>query len=271
MNEQTDFWINEQIKRHYGEALKFYNSNQIIGVFCQGSQNYGLGLKNSDINTKCILTPTFKNICLNYKPISTTHILDNNERLDAKDARLYMETFRKQNLNFLEILFTPYKIVNPQYADEWGKLVLNREDIAHMNPYRAVKSMKGIAMEKYHAMEHKYPSKIDLIEQYGYDPKQTSHLVRVRDYLDRYIAGVPYEECLIPSEEYITLIKDLKMKKYSLEEARAIADENIAYVSMIADNFCDKYNDEENPKMRELLEDVSYNIMRISVMEELKK
>ena len=82
---------------------------------------------------------------------------------------------------------------------------------------------------------------------------------------------MPYEECLIPSEEYITLIKDLKMKKYSLEEARAVADENIAYVSMIADNFCNKHNDEENPKMRELLEDVSYNIMRISVMEELKK
>lgn len=89
--------------------------------------------------------------------------------------------------------------------------------------------------------------------------------------MDRYIAGVPYEECLIPSKEYVTLIKDLKMKKYSLEEARAIADENIAYVSMIADNFCDKHKDEENPKIRELLEDVSYNIMRISVMEELKK
>lgn len=259
------------IDAHYAEALKHFPIEQIAVLALQGSQNYNLDTPDSDIDTKLIVIPTFKDICLNCKPVSTTHILDNNEHIDFKDIRLYMETFRKQNLNFLEILFTDYSIINSMYADEWGKLVSNREDIAHINPYRAVKSMKGIAMEKYHAMEHRYPSKIDLIEQYGYDPKQTSHLVRVRDYLDRYIAGLPYEECLIPSEEYITLIKDLKMRKYSLEEARAIADENIAYVSMIADNFCDKYNDEENPKMRELLEDVSYNIMRISVMEELKK
>ena len=271
MNYHTDDWINERVREHYEEVLTMFPGDQIVGVFYQGSANYGLDYEKSDVDTKCILVPTFEDIAFNRKPISTTHIRKNEEHIDLKDVRLYINCFEKQNLNFLEILFTPYKIMNPQYTDEWGKLVLNREDIAHMNPYRAVKSMKGIAMEKYHAMEHKYPSKIDLIKQYGYDPKQTSHLVRVRDYLDRYIAGLPYEECLIPSEEYITLIKDLKMKKYSLEEARAIADENIAYVSMIADNFCDKHNDEENPKMRELLEDVSYNIIKISVMEELKK
>lgn len=254
---------------HYTEALEHFPKEQIVTLCLQGSQNYKLDTLDSDIDTKLIVTPTFKDICLNHKPVSTTHIRANDEHIDFKDIRLYMETFRKQNLNFLEILFTPYSMVNSMYADEWAKLVLNREDISHMNPYRAVKSMKGIAMEKYHAMEHRYPSKIELIEQYGYDPKQTSHLVRVRDYLDRYIAGLPYEECLIPSEEYITLIKDLKMKKYSLEEARIIADKNITYVSMIADAFCDKYKDEENPKMRELLEDVSYNIMKISTVTEI--
>ena len=170
-NFHSDEWVMEQIHRHYKEAKERYPEERILGIFCQGSTNYGLDTPESDIDTKCIVVPSFEEIALNKKPVSITHVLDNNEHLDAKDARLYIETFRKQNLNFLEILFTPYKIVNPQYADEWAKLVLNREDIAHMNPYRAVKSMKGIAMEKYHAMEHKYPSKIDLIEQYGYDPK----------------------------------------------------------------------------------------------------
>ena len=267
MDREQKIWAG--LTAHYTEALEHFPREQIVTLCLQGSQNYKLDTPDSDIDTKLIITPTFKDICLNRKPVSTTHIRANDEHIDFKDIRLYIETFRKQNLNFLEILFTPYSMVNNMYADEWVKLVLNREDIAHMNPYRAVKSMKGIAMEKYHAMEHKYPSKIELIEQYGYDPKQTSHLVRVRDYLDRYIAGLPYEECLTPSEEYITLIKDLKMKKYSLEEARAIADENIAYVSIIADAFCDKHKDEENPKMRELLEDVSYNIMKISTVTEI--
>lgn len=170
MSEREDkIWAGIDV--HYAEALKYFPVKQIAVLALQGSQNYNLDTPDSDIDTKLIVIPTFKDICLNCKPVSTTHILDNNEHLDAKDVRLYINCFEKQNLNFLEILFTPYKIVNPQYADEWGKLVLNREDIAHMNPYRAIKSMKGIAMEKYHAMEHKYPSKIDLIEQYGYDPK----------------------------------------------------------------------------------------------------
>ena len=193
MNCQTNEWIQSQIVRHYEEALKIYKSDRIIGVFCQGSQNYGLALPNSDIDTKCILTPTFKDICLNKQPVSTTHILDNNEHLDAKDVRNYISCFRKQNLNFLEILFTPYAIINPVYKDEWDRLVEAREYIARMNEYRAVKSMKGIALEKYYAMEHKYPSKIDIIDKYGYDGKQVSHLLRVYDYLKRYIAGENYE------------------------------------------------------------------------------
>ena len=271
MNCQTNEWIQSQIVRHYEEALKIYKSEQIIGVFCQGSQNYGLALPNSDIDTKCILTPTFKDICLNKKPVSTTHILDNNEHLDAKDIRNYISCFRKQNLNFLEILFTDYYIVNPMYKEEWDRLVAAREFIARMNVHRAVKSMKGIAMEKYHAMEHRYPAKVDIIEKYGYDGKQVSHLIRVYDYLRRYIKGEPYKDCLIPSKELRKLIMDYKMLSvFNLEHARAEAKQYLDMVVELADEFCSKHTDCEEAWIRELLEDVSYNIMRISVEKELK-
>ena len=111
MNFHSDEWIMKQLWRHYNEALKLYPEDRIVGVFCQGSQNYGLDFEGSDIDTKCIITPTFEEIAMNKKPVSTTHVLDNNEHLDAKDIRLYIQTFKKQNLNFLEILFTPYKII----------------------------------------------------------------------------------------------------------------------------------------------------------------
>jgi hypothetical protein len=58
-------------------------------------------------------------------------------------------------------------------------LVNARESIANFNRDRGVQSMKGIALEKFHAMEHPYPSKIDIIAKYGYDPKQLHHLLRV--------------------------------------------------------------------------------------------
>lgn len=263
--------IMKRVRDHYEEALRYFPEEQIVGVFLQGSQNYELDYEGSDIDTKLLVIPSFKDICLNRKPVSTTHIRANDEHTDWKDIRLYMETFRKQNLNFLEILFTDFYIINPLYEEQWQRLVDFREEIARMNPYRAVKSMKGIAMEKYHAMEHRYPSKVDIIDKYGYDGKQVSHLIRVYDYLERYIAGERYADCLIPTPGRRPKIMEYKMlDRIPLEEARCDALTIKLLVEKMADSFCESHEEYENPAMRELLEDVSYNIMRISVEKELK-
>lgn len=263
--------IMKRVDDHYCESLNYFPKNQVVGCFLQGSQNYGLDYEGSDVDTKLIVIPSFRDICLNAKPVSTTHVRANDEHTDWKDVRLYMDTFRKQNLNFLEILFTPYFVLNPSYWDQWMRLVGHREEIARMNEFRAVKSMKGIALEKFHAMEHRYPSKTDIIDKYGYDGKQVSHLIRVFDYLDRYIKGEAYESCLIPSEHLRQKIMDFKMlDRYSLEEARIEAGYYKMAVEAMADVFCAEHEDREDPAMRALLEDVSYNIMKIAVEKELK-
>ena len=259
-----------RVIEHYHEALNYFPEDRIVGIFLQGSQNYGLDLMTSDVDTKLIVIPTFKDIAMNKKPVSTTHIRDNEEHIDFKDVRLYMETFRKQNLNFLEILFTNYKIINPLYEKEWDKLIAAREKIARMNPYRAIKSMKGIAMEKYHAMEHPYPSKLQLIEDHGYDGKQVHHLLRVEDYIQRYINGESYETCLTPTHGKRPRMMEYKMQEIPLDIARIEAEAAINHVIEIADDFCSKHEDIEDPEMRALLEEVQYNIMKIAAIEELK-
>ena len=261
--------VEQRVQEHLDEAKNYFNEDRIVGIFLQGSQNYGLETPSSDVDTKLIVVPTFKDVALNRKPVSTTHVRANDEHIDFKDIRLYIETFRKQNLNFLEILFTDYFAVNPLYLVQWARLVQNREAIAHMNPYRAVKSMKGIAMEKFHAMEHPYPTKLHLIEKYGFDGKQNSHLLRVDDYLTRYINGEPYGSCLKPSPELVQRILDYKAHKVPLEEARAEAKEVLAHTIEVADKFCASLEDKEDEGIRALLEDVSYNIMRISTLKEL--
>lgn len=261
--------IEERLEEHYKESLEYFPENQIVGLFCQGSQNYGLDYENSDLDTKLIVVPSFKEIALNKKPVSHTHVRVNEEHIDFKDIRLYMQTFRKQNLNFLEILFTPYFHLNRDYADEWNRLVANREAIAHMNPYRAVKSMKGMALEKYHAMEHRYPFKIDIIDKYGYDGKQVHHLLRFDDYLTHYIAGESFEKCFYPSPEKRERLMEYKRQLIPLEVARKEADECLAHLVSVADNFCEICKDEENIETRELLDDVSYQIMKIAVRKEL--
>ena len=266
MNFHSDEWIMNKVKEHYDEALQYFREEQIVGVFLQGSQNYGLDYEGSDIDTKLIVVPNFKNICLNEKPVSTTYVRANEEHTDWKDIRLYMETFRKQNLNFLEILFTPYYILNPLYEDQWMRLIEAREGIAHMNPYRAVKSMKGIALEKYHAMKHEYPSKVDIIKKYGYDGKQVSHLIRVADYIEKYINGESYQSCLHPSEKIIEKIIDYKMlDRIPLSLAEFEASEYLHQVELIADNFCADQEEVESSEMCALLQDVSYNIIKKAI------
>ena len=258
--------IKNRVWEHYEESKEYFPPDRIIGIFLQGSQNYGLDYEKSDVDTKLIVTPTFKDIAFNRKPISTTHIRENEEHIDFKDIRLYIETFRKQNLNFLEILFTDFKIVNFMYKDEWERLIYNREAIAHYNLYQAIKSMKGIAMEKYHAMEHPYPSKLAVLAEYGYDPKQLHHLLRVEDYIKRYIAGEAYEDCLRPTNaDYLMAVKK---GLYGLEDAREVGRESIERVTLMADAFTEKVENKGNPEVDDILNDVQYNIMKIAIREE---
>ena len=273
MNFHSDEWIMEQLNRHYQEALTLFPEDRIVGVFLQGSQNYGLDYEGSDIDTKCIVLPTLEDLIFNRKPVSTTHVLPNEEHLDLKDVRLYFQTFRKQNLNFMEILFTKYKIVNSTYEPMWNRLIENNEQIARYNPVGAVKTMKGIAMEKYHAMEHRYPTKIDLIDKWGYDGKQLSHLIRVDEYLARYIAGESYADCLITKKpELLIATKDMANPKFTLEEARTIAGLHLSTVTHAADRFAEEHKDDSvDTAIDELLDNVQRDIVKLGIELEMKK
>lgn len=267
MNFHSDEWIMEKVREHYNEALEHFPEDRIVCLILQGSQNYGLDYEGSDIDTKLIITPTFEEIAMNRKPVSTTHVRANDEHIDFKDIRLYIQTFRKQNLNFLEILFSPYAIINPIYAEQWNRLVAAREKIAHYAPVQAIKSMRGIAKEKYFAMEHHYPSRMEWINKFSYDPKQLHHLIRVREYIERYIDGESYEDCLISTQpEYL---KRVKSGCHNLTDARIIADQSINRIDNMCDEFLKNCSNEVDAEVDALLDDVQYNIMKIAITKEI--
>lgn len=256
-----------RVMDHLTEVKQMFQPQQFVMIGLQGSQNYGLDIEGSDVDTKFVLAPTFKEIAMNKKPVSTTHIRANEEHTDLKDVRLMLQTFKKQNMNFVELLFTPYTIINTLYSEQWNRLVQNRELIAHYCPYQAVKTMKGIAMEKYHAMEHEYPSKLEILAKYGYDGKQLHHLLRVLEFLERYIAEEPYKDCLRPRDpEYL---KSVKQFYYPLEEARVIAAAAIKQVTEIADSFASTHEATVDAYANDLIDDVQYEIMKIAVQQEL--
>ena len=135
------------------------------------------------------------------------------------------QNFKKQNINFLEILFTPYFLVNEEYSDLFLTLRARANEIAHYNPFVALKCMYGMASEKFRKMVHISPASEEKIKQFGYDPKQLHHIVRLREFAERYANGEDFSACLKTNHQSYLL--RLKEGKFSLSDARAIASSEI--------------------------------------------
>jgi hypothetical protein len=227
---------------------------------------------DSDIDSKLIVLPTLKDIALNKKPVSTTYIdPTTEEHIDFKDIRLMFQTFKKQNLNFVEILFTKYCILNSMYEKLWKEFVRYNDTIVQANPVATLKTMKGIALEKYHAMEHRYPSKITIIDHFGYDPKQLHHLCRVYEFMQNFfIKQYSYSKCLEGSD----WVKSLKDPENALElsEAKKLADKTKEKLENLYELCMLEY--EKNPRFNKeaynLIDDYQYEFIETGILNELK-
>lgn len=211
--------ISEKLEYHYQEALKHYPADRIIGVFLQGAQNYGVADEHSDVDTRLLVLPDFEDLILGKKPDSYTIILDNDEHIDVKDVRAYLDILKKQNLNFLEILFTPYRRINPLYEYYWDSMVISfSERIARYDKYNNMKTMAHQASQKHRDMYAMSPARGAAIEKYGYDPKSLHHLVRISEFMEAYWKDEKlYEEMLMVEDPSY----HIGLKRGALSEAEA--------------------------------------------------
>lgn len=263
--------ILNRLQEHLDDTLAAHNYPDWFVICLQGSQNYGIADEESDIDSKLLVLPSLEQLVLNKPAISETHVMPNNEHCDIKDVREYFKIFRKQNINFIEILFTDYYIVNPKFQEEWNLLKENAEDIARYDVFRAIKCMKGMMLEKYHALCHEYPSRMYWIEKYGFDPKQLSHMIRILDFINKYCAGVPYKQCLqVTHPEYVLAVKRNTIG-YDLETAKLKAEEVKESVEEIADYFCSSLGKGKiNLSIDELLNSVLYSLITKNLKDILK-
>lgn len=181
----------------------------IVGIFLYGSQNYNLDYEGSDIDLKAIVIPSINDIVFNNKPISTT--IDIPDGLcDIKDIRLMVQSWKKQNVNFMELLFTEYSYVNPLFYEFFRPLLAARETIVRYNEKRAVDCLRGFVYEKYYRLFKDTPSQHDEVTKYGYAAKQLVHMERLASLLEHYMKREPYMECLMVSPEERQRWIDLK-------------------------------------------------------------
>jgi predicted nucleotidyltransferase len=196
-----------------------------------GSQNYGAQTSKSEIDTKAIIIPSFSDILFS-KPKSNTHHFENGEQIDIKDFRLMVQNFLKQNINFVEVLFTRHFIANPLFYPEIMAMREIRELIARYDERLTVNSVVGMMYEKKRRLF------ADVDEQYGCDPKQLHHIARLFEFLVKYTEGRPYSECIYISDPTIIEIKNGYFYDGRLNQGNAERLANSIIEKAIERKFC---------------------------------
>lgn len=241
---------------------------EVLGIFLYGSQNYDLAYEESDVDTKAIIVPNFNEFVLNKKPVSKTIEMDKKDQVDIKDIRLMFDNFLKQNINFVEILFTDYMIINPKYEKIFEPMLENKEEIARYNIYKALNCIAGMSMQKLKALEHPYPATKDKIEKYGYDPKQLHHIIRLNEFIKKYIWEYSYKDCLKSSmKDYLIGIKSHNY--YDLDTARAMAKNVDRETKYIKDLYFKNNELQINESIEKLLKNVTINVFKEKFKKEI--
>lgn len=208
----------------------------IVGIFLYGSQNYNLDYEGSDIDLKAIVVPTINDIVFNNKPISTTIEIPDG-LCDIKDIRLIVQSWRKQNVNFMELLFTEYSYVNPLFYEFFRPLLAARETIVRYNEKRAVDCLRGFVYEKYYRLFKDTPSQHDEVTKYGYAAKQLVHMERLASLLEHYMKREPYMECLMVSPEERQKWIDLKTYSPNPLSVNEVKERSQKVIEIVEDNI----------------------------------
>lgn len=273
-NFHNDEWIMARLREHYNEACGIIDPARIVGIFYQGSANYGLDTENSDIDTKCLIVPSFGELVYNAKPMSTTHIRENNEHITITDIRLFFQTLRKQNINFVEILFTKYRILNPTYEIIWNKLCDYKEEIATYNPCATLKACLGMLDRNYKILYERNSEKAEKIAEWGYDPKALYNVLRIGWFiLDFAESTQSYANCLESRSLYKDVnLKSAKTERWTLHAVQHTTKHLYEIASKAGKDFIESYPKEKSNELsvaENIINFANYAIMEIAIKLEL--
>lgn len=181
--------VMKRVREHYKKIYDEFG-DRLVGVFLIGSQNYELDTEGSDVDTIAIVMPSISEITFLSPPYSTTIVVENEEHIVIKDLRLVRYELHKGSPNMLEILFTDYYILNPNWW-EFSRLIAYRERIAKISPNGVANAWMGIARRHI----KKYQENIE-----NFDIKDAITILRTAEFIKLYYYGsATYKEALVPS------------------------------------------------------------------------
>lgn len=207
------------VRQHIEYSYSQSEHTPIYGAL-YGSQNYGIATPESDVDTKVWLMPTFRGLYTAAKPYSK-ELHYEGAHVEAKDFRLMVGELKKQNMNFLETIFTPYHLCGTSYKTEFDYLRNNRELVARYDVNKGAHAFMGHMYNMYNRFKR------------DENPKNVAHILRLYDCLQRYaLTDEPYEDLLFHpnSLEYLMAIR---RGEVPMEELHKIAETHMEFADDI--------------------------------------
>lgn len=188
-----------------------------------GSQNYGLDVYTdnyqSDYDVKVVVMPTLHDLVFKESSVSMTIEYDGGQ-IDIKDVISMTRTICKSNVQYIEILLTPFFLVYPggEYMESLRALTPR---FLEENAHSFAKATYGHFKEKIAKAQKISPSSEERIKTYGYDGKQLCHALRLKLILEDFEKTFNY--ILHPPSDYTNLLLRLKRNEVPCEEAMSLA------------------------------------------------
>lgn len=244
------------LRRLKSDYIFLAGKYEVVGLFVFGSQNYETHTVESDVDIKAIVMPKVDDLLLGNFEVKETYKRDNGE-LTVFDIKSMHDNIKKLNINFLEILFTEYRIINPTYKDLWFDMITLREDIAYHHKHAAMKCIYGCAQNKFSKLFHKVPSNEEKIDKVGYDYKAWADILRFWEMMQAYKIHKPYENILkikSVNRDAYDHIMNIKTCTYVCSPNQIKEDSSAMKQNM--EFFMDKYIEEQSDTVNQYIVDV---------------
>lgn len=220
-----------RVNKHYTAAINHYGAEAVLGVFLYGSWNYNTNTPDSDVDTKCILIPDLYSLAI--KPYEVKHLHIDDEVCECMTIMHMVANWKKQNINFVEIMFTDYCIINPLYEEVWNVFFSkgNRELVARYDLRQAI-----------HSMVHQA---IHTIKQDPTCPKKIMNGARIANTLDNLLdsPNMSYRDCIWMRDE----VRALRF--------RASQESEVKLLLFVLEDYLESIDDyKADPKKKEAID-----------------
>ena len=239
--------ISARVQEHYDYLVAA--GYDVVFTALQGSQNYGLDEYSndycSDIDTKSIVLPCLDDFIRAKQPISAVEILENNEHAEVKDIRVMFEMFKKENISYIELLYSDYVVFNPKYEKLIKPIFKRRDEIVTADLTQFLKCIAGMAYEK------------DIL------------------YITDFSNGRPIAECYKPAEMYKLTLMNYKKQldengaEMSVDEARNRSAAYAEKIKYIKDELIEDRDYGINEGVWVFLDEIKAKILKFKITEDV--